>query len=49
MKIYKFEYIRNEASFGNEKAYFIFLKGHLRDYSRFDTGNTVYNATYKRG
>ena len=46
MEIYKFEYIRNEASFANKKAYFIFLKGHLTDYYSFDIGNTIYNATY---
>ena len=46
MKIYKFVYIRNEASFGNKKAYFICLKGHLTDYSCFDAGNAVYNATH---
>ena len=46
MKIYKFEYIRNEASFANKKAYFIFLKGHLTDYLCFDIANAIYNATY---
>ena len=45
MEIYKFEYIRNEASFANKKAYFIFLKGHLTDYYCFDIGNATYNAT----
>ena len=32
MEIYKSEYIRNEASFANKKAYVIFLKGPLADY-----------------
>ena len=46
MEIYKFEYIWNEASFANKKAYFTFLKWHLTDYQCFDIRNTIYNATY---
>ena len=46
MEIYKFEYVRSEASFANKRAYSIFLKGHLIDYSCFDLANAIYNATY---
>ena len=45
MEIYKFKYIRSEASFANKKAYFVLLEGHLAEYC-FDIAKAIYNATY---